>query len=611
MSKKNNFIHKIPSYQEIKKMNLKQLVHLTSLIRSKIIEISKNKSLHLSSNLGIVELSLALLYVFDSPKDLILYDTGHQSYVHKMITDRWNKIDSIRETDGLSGFQDPNESEHDLISTGHSGNILSICQGYIENSQNKDNFIIPVIGDAAISNGLSFEALNNISFNKTPMLIIINDNGMSISKNVGGMHKMMSKIQMSKPVFWSEKVLKKSLFKFKLGKKIYWFIFKCFEKISKFFKGRNFFEKLGFHYFGVIDGNNLKKTIHVLKRLKNLIKFGPIILHVKTIKGYGLKEAELDDSGLFHSLSLNDSTKKENLSYGEMAAQFLEKLILYDNKIRIINPAMTLSSGFLKLSKNFPFNYEDVGIAEEHAITKAAGIALTNKKVFIVIYSTFLQRGYDNIFHDISRLELPIIFLIDRADISYQDGDTHHGIYDLGFLKSIPNTIICSPSNKYELEKLITLGYENKKNPFFIRYSKDKCLKTNLEKKFDFGSWIYLKKSKESKSCIISYGHIVNEIYENIKEKQVDLVNAIFITAYKKEFVSKLLSSYQRIYVIEKVYNSNCLGDDLIKQAFEEKKKCSISKINIKTNKIGFGNKDIIDKKLGIDIKTIIDKINF
>ncbi|MDE5767354.1 MAG: 1-deoxy-D-xylulose-5-phosphate synthase, partial [Malacoplasma sp.] len=575
------------------------------------IELSKNKSLHFSSNLGIVELSLALLYVFDSPNDLILYDTGHQSYVHKMITNRWNKMDSIREYGGLSGFQNPNESEHDLISTGHSGNILSICQGYIENSENKNNFLIPVIGDAALSNGLAFEALNNISFNKTPMLIVVNDNGMSISKNVGGMHKMMSKIQMSKIVLWTEKFLKKSLYKYEFGKKIYWFIFKCFEKITGFFKGKNFFEKLGFHYFGVIDGNNLKKVIHVLKRLKNLVKFGPIILHVKTIKGYGLKEAERDESGLFHSLNLSKLSFKEDSSYGEVAANFLEKLITYNSNIKIINPAMTLSSNFLDLSQKFPFNYEDVGIAEEHAITKAAGIALTNKKVFVCIYSTFLQRGYDNVFHDVSRLELPIVFLIDRADISYYDGDTHHGIYDLSFLKSIPNTVICSPSNKYELEKLIALGYENKKGPFFIRYSKDACLDTNIKKEFNFGSWIFLNKSKESKSCIISYGHFINEIYSNIKDKQIDLVNAIFITNYNKEFASKLLDSYQRIYVIEKVYDSNCLGDDLIKLAFEEKKKCLISKINIKTSKIGFGDKKTIDKKLGIDIETILSKITY
>ncbi|MDE5545585.1 MAG: 1-deoxy-D-xylulose-5-phosphate synthase, partial [Malacoplasma sp.] len=607
MGKKDNFIHKIPTYDEIKKMNLKQLNFLTGLIRSKIIELSRNKSLHFSSNLGIVELSLALLYVFDSPSDLILYDTGHQSYVHKMITNRWNKMDSIREFNGLSGFQNPNESEHDLISTGHSGNILSICQGYIENSENKKNFLIPVIGDAALSNGLAFEALNNISFNKTPMLIVVNDNGMSISKNVGGLHKMMSKIQTSKFVFWTEKMLKKTLFKFEFGKKIYWFIFKCFEKISNFFKGKNFFEKLGFHYFGVVDGHNLKKIIKILKRLKNLVEFGPIILHVKTVKGYGLKEAEVDEKGLFHSLDLSKLSVKENSSYGEVAANFLEKLITYDNDIRIINPAMTLSSNFLELSQKFPSNYEDVGIAEEHAITKAAGIALTNKKVFVSIYSTFLQRGYDNVFHDVARLELPVVFLIDRADISYHDGDTHHGIYDLGFLKSIPNTIICSPSNKYELEKLIAMGYENKKDPFFIRYSKDICLETSNQKEFTLGSWIFIKKNKESKTCIISYGHFVNEIYLGIKNKQIDLVNALFLTNYNKEFVNKLLNSYQKIYVVEKVYDSNCLGDDLIKLAFEGKKKCSIIKINIKTNKIGFGDKKTIDKKLGIDIETIIN----
>lgn len=608
---KKNIVYKIPEYSELKKMNISELKIVAELVRKRIIEISKNKNTHLSSNLGIVELSLSLLYVFDSPKDQIVYDTGHQSYVHKILTDRNNLINTIRDDNGLSGFQNPLESDHDLISSGHSGNILSICQGYIENMENKDNFIVPVVGDGAISNGLTFEALNNISYNKTPILIIINDNGMSISKNVGGMHKMMSKIQMSKSIYVLEKFLRKILFKRKWSEKIYWFIYNVFASVSTFFKGKNFFEKLGFHYFGVVDGNNIKKTTHVLKRVKNLVKFGPVILHVKTIKGYGLKEAELDDNGIFHSYQLNKNNNNitKSTTYGEVAANILDILISYDKNIRIINPAMTLSTNFLNLSLKYPNNYEDVGIAEEHAISKSTGMLLADKKVFISIYSTFLQRGYDNVLHDIARLKLPAVFLIDRADISYSDGDTHHGIYDVGFLKSIPNTIICSPSNKEELEQLIIMGYENKTNPMFIRYSKDKCESVTDSKKLAFGSWVYVVKKKEAKTLIVSYGDIINDLKNSIGSKELDLINAIFITGYNKEQLEKIFSKYKKIYVVEKVYDSNCLGDDLINYAYVNKKDCIIEKINIKTNDIGFGSRKIIDKKLGIDTDSIFEKI--
>ncbi|BAC43863.1 1-deoxy-D-xylulose-5-phosphate synthase [Malacoplasma penetrans] len=610
MKKNKVKIDKIPNYEDFKKMKLHELLDLAVLLRKKIIDISENKSAHLSSNLGIVELSMALLYVFDSPQDLIAYDTGHQCYVHKMITDRADKISTIRESNGLSGFQEPNESIHDFISTGHSGNILSICQGFIEKNNSKSKSVIPVIGDAAISNGLAFEALNNIAYNKTPMLIIINDNGMSISKNVGALHKIMSKFQMSKSVFLTEKILRKILFKKEWSKKIYWSIYKSFSKLSKFFKGKNFFESLGFHYFGVIDGNNLKKTINVLKRIKNIVPFGPTILHVKTIKGLGYKEAELDDKGLYHSLKLSDpNLNSNNQTYGSVAANFLEKLIEYDNNIQIINPAMTLSSNFLNLSKKFPNNYEDVGIAEEHAVTKAAGMAIANKKVFVSIYSTFLQRSYDNLLHDVARLELPITFLVDRCDLSYSDGDTHHGIYDIGFLKSIPNTIITCASNKFELERLIILAYQNKSNPFFIRYTKEKCEDIEVKKEFSFGSWVYALQTKESKTCIISYGDIINDLKKEIKTKSIDLINAVFITNYQKENVLRILSTYKNIYVVEKVFDSNCLGDDLIILANENKLSCNIKKINIRNNKIGFGNKEDIDKKLNIDMNSIFAEI--
>ncbi|MCF0217713.1 MAG: 1-deoxy-D-xylulose-5-phosphate synthase [Malacoplasma sp.] len=599
--KDRNHIYNIPSYLDFKKLNYEQLYSLSKLIRNELIKLSKHKKIHLSSNLGIVELSMGLLYEYDSPKDVILYDTGHQSYVHKMLTNRAHKMDSIRDYNGLSGFQSHKESIHDLISSGHSGSILSIAQGYSENRNNPSNNTIVVIGDAAISNGVCFEALNNIGYNQTPILIVINDNQMSISKNVGAIHNILNQLSSSNQTL---------------------------NFTNNLLSSKNFFEWMGFKYFYLKQGNNLKKVLQTLNKVKEYSNQMPTILHINTIKGFGFEDAENDVIGKYHSLQIKnlettlnqdrkqsfsdtkkiDCKKPQNL-FNNVVVNFLDKLLQIDNSIKIINPAMTYASGFLEFSERNEFNFEDVGIAEEHAVSKAAGIAITNRKVFVNIYSTFLQRAYDNILHDVARLRLPVVFLLESCDLSYGDGDTHHGIYDIGFLKSIPNTIITAPSNKYEVQKLISLAYENKHNPFFIRYAKDECVDVVQKKEFGFGSWVYVLKNIEAKTCVISYGNMINELNPILSNLRIDLINAIFITYYNVEFVTRILSLYKNVFVVEKVFDSNCLGDDLIKIAFDNKLNCKIQKINIATFEIGFGDKKSIDKKIGIDIDSITKKI--
>lgn len=602
---------------DIKKLKTKELKKLAEEIRKEIIEVSKLRSIHLSSNLGIVELSIALLYVFNSPTDQILYDTGHQCYVHKILTGRKDKINTIRDTNGLSGFQDPNESVHDFVSTGHSGNILSIAQGISETCENKNRYFVPVVGDAAISNGLSFEALNNIAYKKTKMVIIFNDNEMSISENVGALYKVMSKFKLSKFFFFSERAIKKICSYFNWTRKIYLFLFRFWNKLVSIFFGKNFFESLGFFYFGSVDGNNIKKTIRAIEKAKWYSYHGPVILHVKTKKGLGLKEAEADKKGNYHSTSIDTKIKdnkekveiNQNKTFGEIAADELWKLIEKDKKVKVINPAMTLSTGFSDLKEKFENNYEDVGISEEHAVSKASGISLIGGIPFVVIYSTFMQRTYDQIMHDIARINLPVNFLVERSDIAYSDGDTHHGIYDVAFLKTIPNTIISEASNDSDLRQLINLAYNHKKNPFFIRYTKEICPIATKQYKINFGDWIKLQEKNNSLVCLISYGDMVNKLYTELQDTNIDIYNSIFINGFNEENVLNLLKRYKKIYVAEKVYYQNSLAEKLKLICFDNKINTPIISFSIKTPNIGFGSKKIIDEKLGIDIKTIINKI--
>ena len=598
--------------KDLKKLKTKELKKLANEIRNRITELSKLKPIHLSSNLGIVELSIALLYVFDSPKDQILYDTGHQSYVHKILTGRNEKMETIRETNGLSGFQDSKESVHDFVSTGHSGNILSITQGIIETCKDKNRYFVPVVGDAAISNGLSFEALNNISFNKTKMVIILNDNEMSISENVGALYKAMSKFKLSKFFFFSERAIKKICSYFNWTRKIYLFLFRIWNKLVSIFFGKNFFESLGFYYFGIVDGNNIKKTIRAIEKAKWYSFHGPVILHVKTKKGLGLKEAESDRDGKYHSASVSNSDKNvaaKKITFGDVAVQELWSLIEKDKRIKIINPAMTLSTGFLKLSQTFPNNYEDVGISEEHAVSKASGIALIGGIPFVVIYSTFMQRAYDQIMHDVARINLPVNFLVERSDIAYGDGNTHHGIYDVSFLKTIPNTIITEASDDFILKQLINLAYNNKKNPFFIRYTKEQCPIATKEHKVEFGEWIKVQEKKESTSCLIAYGEIINTLSFELKNENIDIYNSVFIHGFNKENIINILKKYKNIYVVEKVYFQNNLASQIKLFCFENKLNVSVLDFSIYDSNIGFGSKRDIDEKLGIDIKRIINKI--
>ncbi|MGL5640504.1 MAG: 1-deoxy-D-xylulose-5-phosphate synthase [Mycoplasmoidaceae bacterium] len=580
-------IKDIKSVNELKNASFNDLDKLCKSIREEIFNLANNKRVHLSSNLGIVELSVILLKHFPDTNNKIFYDTGHQSYTHKMLTNRFLDIKTIRDFNGLSGFQCNKESKYDFYSSGHAGNSLSIAQGF--NESINENKVITVIGDASISNGLAFEALNNIGFNQTKMLIILNDNGMSISKSVGSLSVTLTNMNYKNILY----PFIKNSFNFKQIKSLF--------KIEKKLNKNNFFIDLGFYYIGVIDGHNLKALDKAVAKGRFYSNFFPTIIHVKTTKGRGIKELETNNPK-YHSFS-DEISHEEKETFSNISSNYLAKKIEKNKDIKIISSAMIYSSNLNKIEEEFPLSCEDVGISEEHSIAKAAGIELANKKAVISIYSTFIQRAYDQILNDVCRESLPVLFLVDRADLSYGDGNTHHGIYDIGMIKSIPNTIICSPSTKSELEQLIDIGLENDRKSIFIRFSNEVPFNSN-ESKIKYGEWKYLK-NKNSSTCIISYGNWINKIFEEYKDTKVDILNAIFIHGFDEKKVSNMIRKYKKIIFYERVYKSGTLYNSIIELLNKNNLKIKCELICFQDNNIGFGNSQLLNEKNNMLVREI------
>ena len=577
------------SIDKLKNMNITELYEVSDSIRKDIIEaVSKNGG-HLSSNLGIVELTVALHKVFDSPKDKIIFDVSHQTYAHKLITGR--SLDNLRVLGGVSGFSKMSESEHDSFEAGHSSTSISAAIGFLEAKKtNKDiGHVISIIGDASITNGLSFEALNYLGAKKNQKaIIILNDNQMGVSKSVGSLALSFNKIRAKGSLKFLRKITPKGI-----------------KKMLKSFAYRqNIFEYLGFRYFEGIDGHNIKELIKYLSFAKESNK--SVVLHIKTIKGKGYKFAEEDSSGYWHSVEpFNIDTgicKNENCfkSFGLAIANHLsEKIEDGLNNIRVITPAMTLGSGLKDFSVNYKDNFIDVGIAEENAVTMSSSMAIAGLRPFVFVYSTFLQRAYDEILHDVARPNLPVVFCIDRAGIIDGDGDTHQGIFDVSFLSTMPNVEILAPKNIIDAKKAVDYALK-KSNPVAIRYAK-KDENVNLFSESNFSKWDLIK---DGDVLIISYGNLLSTIYETIKNTNVALCNAHNLSIIDKD----LLLKYKKVIVIEEVIDALSLSNKIINYVYKEKIDIKVSSYNIGMNYLETGSKeDLLNKYIG-DIASIIRK---
>ena len=614
----------------LKKLKIKELEILSNDIRDFIIENVSKTGGHLSSNLGVVDLTIAIHKVFDSPKDKIIFDVSHQCYTHKILTGRSNKFNTLRKLNGLSGFQKYDESIYDSYEAGHSSTSLSAALGMSlsRDKNNEDYHVIAIIGDGSMGNGLSYEALNHIGDTKTKLIIILNDNEMSISKNVGALHNNLDKIRANYQYNKTKDNTKRFFNKIPLGNKIESVIKNIKSSIKKLYLKEGFvFEELGLKYYGPINGHDYEEMLTYLNLAKKETK--PVIIHVITEKGRGYPFCENDINGKWHGTGPfdketgNSLVKQDNfITWSEVISNHLIKLTKENDKIMVITPAMASGSKLLRYKELYPDNFIDVGIAEEHALILANGMSITGLIPFVSIYSTFLQRGYDQIIHDIARMKSHVIIGIDRAGITGEDGETHQGIYDLTFLLPIPNLIIATPKDSIEAGNLLYTAIKDQK-PFAIRYSKDKL--SYQEENYQLikiGSWEILKENKLNKNtktklkkqvALITYGSLIESAYKIKKilknEIDVTIINARFQKPIDEYLFNKILKDYKNIYVYEEVTIINSLGSYLVNYANNQNYLGNIKTFGIKDEFIKEGKKEELLKLLELDEKSIVKKI--
>lgn len=613
-------VKEIKNPRFLKKLKKRDLELLAYDIRKYIIESVSKTGGHLSSNLGVVELTIALHKIFNCPKDKIIFDVSHQCYTHKILTGRAKEFDKLRQLDGLSGFQKREESIYDAYEAGHSSTSLSAALGMAlaRDKERKKHNVIAVIGDGSMGNGLAYEALNHIGSLKTKFIIILNDNEMSISKNVGALHNNLDKIRSNYKYTAAKSRTKNILNKIPvIGPKISICIANLKSSFKKMYLKEGFlFEELGLKYYGPIDGHDYKELLTYLEMAKNETK--PVLIHVITEKGKGYLPSEQDISGVWHGVSpFNVETgtfiaKKDNkITWSEVISNHLIELTKKHKELMVITPAMAGGSKLLKYKEIYPNHFIDAGIAEEHALVLANGMSVEGLIPFVSIYSTFLQRGYDQVLHDIARMSSHVIIGIDRAGIVGEDGETHQGIYDLTFLLPIPNLIIATPKDSIEAGNLLYTAITSKK-PFAIRYSKDKL---DYQKEdyqiIPLGSWEQLLPGKDG--VIITYGSLLEKakrVRQNL-EKQVDLaiVNARYQKPIDTNLFDKLLKEYKHIFVYEETTYINSLGSYLATYASENNYRGKITIFAVKDEFIKQGKREEVLKLLGLDEDTITTKI--
>lgn len=522
----------VKSVEDLKKLDIKQLPELCADIRQKLIDDVTLAGGHLASNLGVVELSVALHYVFDEA-DKIVWDVGHQSYVHKILTGRGENFCSLRQKDGLSGFPDYEESVLDCFNTGHAGTAISAALGLAKaraTANDKYN-VIAVVGDGSMTCGLTYEALNNIK--DTNMLIVLNDNNMSISDNVGAATLNMSKIRVGKYDANKEK-LKRRLQRVPfIGKGLYRFLRWCKRKAKLRFVKNSYFDIFDLKYVGIIDGNEIKDLIYYLTKIKNNVR-KPTVLHIVTKKGKGYSAAETDPEG-YHSVSGVNAGCNMALDSSVVVGDSLCNLMSQRNDVVAICAAMSKSTGLDVVKKEYPQRFYDVGIAESHAVTFAAGLARGGVRPYVAIYSTFLQRSYDQILHDVAIQNLPVTFLIDRAGFVGADGKTHQGLFDLSYLGQIPNLRIWTPSTYAELSQMITES-ANTDGPVAIRYTKSL---SDADRSFS-GNWNIVRPCRNPKLVILAVGCRMTDIALSVANDGTEVVDVTTVKPLDEVYLNSI-----------------------------------------------------------------------
>lgn len=547
--------------EDVKKLNTEEKKKLAEEIRKYILEIVSKNGGHLASNLGVVELSLALHSIFDVPKDKIVWDVGHQTYVHKIITGRREELKTLRQLKGIAGFPKSKESEADSFNTGHSSTSISAALGMARarDLKKENNSVIAVIGDGALTGGMALEALNDAGWSQTRMTVILNDNEMSISKNIGGISMLLSKMRTKKTYSKSSDVVKKVILKMPaVGKPIVKIVRRIKRSIKQLIIPKMFFEDIGFRYLGPVDGHDIEELERMLKISKQLE--GPVLIHVLTKKGKGYRIAE-ENPDKFHAtgpfdLETGKSKKEKKKDYSKIFGEKLVELAKSNDKIVAITASMKDGTGLTEFAKQFPDRFFDIGIAEQHAIGVAAGMAKEGAIPVVPIYSSFYQRAYDQVIHDVAMQNLPVIMCVDRAGIVGADGETHQGTLDMAFFRLIPNLTIMAPKNFKELEEMLSFAV-NLGKPVVIRYPRGSEDEYKMEKqeKLEEGKAEILKEGKDL--SIIAIGKMVAramKVAQKIEKEQnitVEVINSRFLKPIDKETIKKSLQKTKQAITIE------------------------------------------------------------
>jgi 1-deoxy-D-xylulose-5-phosphate synthase len=538
-----NNIHK-PS--DIKKLDIEELNALAEEIKLFLIDSIEQTGGHLSSNLGTIELTLAMHYVFDTPNDTFVWDVGHQAYTHKILTGRKDLMSTLRQKGGLSGFTKRSESEHDAFGAGHSSTSISAALGIaIANKlQHKSDTSIAVIGDGALSGGMSFEAMNHAGDTDANLLIILNDNDMSISQNVGALSKYLTRL-ISGKIYSTMK--SKSLEFLERLPRVQKFAKRSEEHLKGMFLPGTLFEELGIEYFGPIDGHDIPVLIKALQNLKNIEN--PRILHIITKKGHGLEAAEQNPLK-FHGISPPSNSTNNFPSYSKVFGEWLCNSAKNDERIIGITPAMSEGSGMVNFEKNFPDRFIDVAIAEQHAVTLAGGIATKGLKPVVAIYSTFLQRGYDQFIHDIALQNLNVIFAIDRAGLVGADGATHAGIFDLSFLRCIPNIVIMAPSSSIEMYKALNFSL-NFDGPVCVRFPRGKSVIEDFttSASIEIGKGNIVRTGKDI--AIFAFGNMLEPALSASEKIDATVIDMRFVKPLDENLIIDTANSYKKLISIE------------------------------------------------------------
>ncbi|GAA3651389.1 1-deoxy-D-xylulose-5-phosphate synthase [Asaccharospora irregularis] len=612
------YLNKVNSPEDIKTMSTEEIDLLAKDIRKFLVKSVSKTGGHLASNLGIVELTLALHKVFDSPKDKIVWDVGHQSYVHKIVTGRKNDFSSLRQLNGLSGFPKESESPHDIFDTGHSSTSISVATGIAcgRDIKNEDYSVIAVIGDGSITGGLALEALNHLGYINKNVIIILNDNEMSIDKNVGGMSRHLSSIIRNSTINKMKDEMEKILNVTPAGNIISKTANKVKDSIISNFTPQNceFFDSLGIKYYGPIDGHNTQEIIDMLKKART--KDGPVLLHVITKKGKGYKYAE-EQPDKYHGVSKFDiktgvkpSGKK---SISSAVGQKLTDMASKDDKIVAITAAMPSGTGLNIFEKKYPDRYYDVGIAEQHATTLSAGLAKNGMKPYFAVYSSFLQRAYDQLIHDVCITKKAVTFLIDRAGIVGNDGETHHGIFDLSYLNPVPNIVVMAPKDTSELELMMDLSLEINQ-PVAIRYPRGNSyyLEKGKYDKINLGEYEIIDEGKDI--AVLAIGNMVKhaiEAKEILLKDSINptIVNSRFLKPIDEELLHRILKSHKKLVTIEDNVIAGGFGSVINKFILDNNYNVDIINIGIDGQFVQHGNADELYKILGLSPESIAAKI--